>query len=404
MHIAACPDFEAEKDTRESVLAGNFELPIATVSLSKLRANIDWMQQFADNANVKLAPHGKTTMCPSIFDLQLQAGAWAMSLATPAQVAVAVEHGVKRVILANQLVGKGNMTTVSRCLRSAQIYCLVDSVSNVDQLGHFFEKTGQRMSVLIEVGVEGGRTGCRTPDQIEAVVQAVKKWESLSLCGVEVYEGVVHGSSAQRDVVALLDRVVSTTERLTNANAFNSDEILLSGAGSAWYDLVCERFDGLQLPTAVLPVIRPGSYVIHDSGICNTFQNAILQRSVPANTIDGGLENSLEVLAYVQSIPEHGLAILTMGKRDIAFSDGLPSPEWCFSADADGLQAAPDHWEVLELMDQHAFMRIRPNDRLDIGDVVAFSGSHPCLTCDKWRVLHVIDDHHRLIELWPTYF
>ena len=44
---------------------------------------------------MKLAPHGKTTMCPELFKIQLDQGAWGMTLANTHQVQVAHDHGVK---------------------------------------------------------------------------------------------------------------------------------------------------------------------------------------------------------------------------------------------------------------------------------------------------------------------
>ena len=40
----------------------------------------------------------------------------------------------------------------------------------------------------------------------------------------------------------------------------------------------------------------------------------------------GGLEAALEVWAYVQSRPESGRTMLTMGKRDVSFDAGMPVP------------------------------------------------------------------------------
>lgn len=75
------------------------------------------MQQFIAAYGVKLAPHGKTTMAPKLFALQLQTDAWGITLATAHQTHVAYEHGVRRVLMANLLIGKENMAMIARPLR-----------------------------------------------------------------------------------------------------------------------------------------------------------------------------------------------------------------------------------------------------------------------------------------------
>ena len=388
----------------QNILSGDLVLPAAIISLSRLNSNIAWMQSFADDNGVLLSPHGKTTMCPAIFNKQTDAGAWAMTLATSAQVAAAANHGATRVILANQLVGAGNMSVISEHLDTIEFYCIVDSIDNVHELAEFFQKRKQQIRVLIEVGISQGRTGCRTASEVTALASTIAEYDSLLLAGIEVYEGILHGDNAELEVITLLGKVLDITQLLIDDGAFELDKILLSGAGSAWYDLVTKHFKASALPDSVMPIIRPGSYVIHDTGMCNAFQDAVLKRSEAAGQMPGRLQNCLEVLAYVQSIPEPGLAIIAMGKRDIGFSDGLPSPEWHFRIGSEKPNIAPTHWEVFELMDQHTFMRINAADNIKVGDMLAFSASHPCLTCDKWREFVVVDDALNVIDRWPTFF
>lgn len=97
------------------------------------------MQEFIDRYKVKLAPHGKTTMSPELFQMQLDAGAWGITLATAPQVDAAFAHGVRKFLMANQLVGKGNMAIIANLMRQdadVEFVCIVDSADNVDALGN----------------------------------------------------------------------------------------------------------------------------------------------------------------------------------------------------------------------------------------------------------------------------
>jgi len=69
---------------RLNLLKHAFPAPVAVLRQSAIGANIDLMRQYTQSAGVELAPHGKTTMAPQLFDMQLQAGAWGMTCATAA--------------------------------------------------------------------------------------------------------------------------------------------------------------------------------------------------------------------------------------------------------------------------------------------------------------------------------
>ncbi|GAM66932.1 D-serine deaminase [Vibrio sp. JCM 19236] len=74
-------------------------LPVAVIKQSALTNNLNWMQSFADHHQVKLCPHGKTSMTPSFFSQQLATGAWGITVATPAQAEIAAMAGAKRIIM-----------------------------------------------------------------------------------------------------------------------------------------------------------------------------------------------------------------------------------------------------------------------------------------------------------------
>src|SRR5215467_15445486 len=225
-----------------NLLREDLSLPAAVLYEEKLAHNLAWMQKFAEAYGAKLAPHGKTTMAPKLFARQLQAGAWGMTLATAHQARVAYQHGIRRVLMANQLVGRENMETISRLLedRKFEFFCLVDSPELVEALAQFFRSRGQRLNLLLEVGVQGGRTGVRGHEQLEAVLAALNSWkEYVVLCGVELFEGLVSDEKAIRE---FLQNTVAITNRLARDKRFQRNPVILSGAGSAWFDVVAEIF------------------------------------------------------------------------------------------------------------------------------------------------------------------
>jgi D-serine dehydratase len=387
-----------------NLLREDLSLPTAVLFQDRILHNLEWMQQFIAAYGLRLAPHGKTTMAPQLFAMQLQAGAWGITLATAHQTLVAYAHGVRRVLMANQLVGKENMAIIGRLLQDPafDFCCLVDSAAQVDQLGAFFSQLGQRLCVLVELGVAGGRTGVRDDGQLQSVLDALSRWsETIVLSGVELYEGVLDDENAIR---AFLRHASDVTHKLAAEGRFQRTPFLLSGAGSAWYDVVAEEFAAAGFGDAVEIVLRPGCYLTHDVGAYRDAQSKILERNPIARKLKFGLLPALQVWAYVQSIPEAGKAIIGMGKRDAAFDSGLPIPAVHFRPGDAVPKAAPANWVLTKMMDQHAYLRIADGDDLRIGDMIGFDICHPCLTFDKWRSLPVLDAQYQVVDVVQTFF
>jgi D-serine dehydratase len=387
-----------------NLLNEDLSLPTAVLYTERIQHNLAWMQRFAEAYGAKLAPHGKTTMAPKLFERQMQAGAWGMTLATAHQVRVAYEHGVRRVLMANQLIGRQNMATISRLLedRGFEFFCLVDSAELVEALGRFFTSRGQRLNVLLEVGVQGGRTGVRNREQVQAVLVALDSWkDAVALCGVELFEGVLHDETAIRD---FLHNAVAVTKTLADGKRFGRRPIILSGAGSAWFDVVADVFSKAKLDAKIEILLRSGCYLTHDAGVYRDAQARMMEENPVAQKMAPGLVPALHLWAYVQSIPEKNIAIVGFGKRDAAFDLGFPIPAFHFRPGQQSPMAAPHEWKVTRMWDQHASMQIPEGADLHVGDMIGFDISHPCLTFDKWRYLPVVNSRFEVIDVVETFF
>ncbi len=391
-----------------SILNEDVSLPVAVLRQSRIEHNLVWMKQFIDRYGVELAPHGKTTMSPELFQMQLSHGAWGITLATASQTQAAAAHGIPRIIMANQLVGKGNMAIIARLQQADPNFyfcCIVDSAANADALGQYFSEHQQKLKILLEYGVEGGRTGIRNLEQEKAVLDAIARWpHALSLVGVELYEGVLSEEQAIRQ---LLQHVLARTQALALQNKFDEPRVILSGAGSAWFDVVAEEFGGKSLAThqTLQVILRPGCYLTHDVGVYLNAEKRIQATNPVAREMGKSLLPALQLWAYVQAVPESNRAIIALGKRDAAFDAGLPITSLHYRpGNGQAPQTAPSDWTITAMMDQHAFMSIPTGADIKVGDMLAFDISHPCLTFDKWRQVLLVDEQYQVTGAVQTLF
>lgn len=396
-----------------NLLREDLPLPAAVLKRSALEQNSRFMRRFLERAGVSIAPHGKTTMSPQLFARQLADGAWAITLATAQQVRVALAHGCPRIVLANQLVGRQAIRYVLNELKSNpdfDFYCLVDSVENVAALRAAAAEIApdRPLKLLLEGGYAGGRTGCRDLGTALAVARAVAAAAPhLALAGVEGFEGIIHGETEQATDAAVtryLDFLVAVAEACDRDGLFGPGEVILSAGGSAFYDVVVDRLKrtNLRRPTRILT--RSGCYLTHDAKMYADFFAQIRRRHPEIDAIGAAPAPALEVWAAVQSRPEPGKAILTMGKRDVSYDAHLPIPFAWARPGAQRTTALGEGHRVTGLNDQHCHMQVPADSPLQVGDLVGFGISHPCLTFDKWQVMTIVDDSYTVVDAIRTFF
>ena len=397
-----------------NVLREDLPLPLLVLKKSALDRNSRWMRAFLKATGVSIAPHGKTTMSPQLFARQLEDGAWGMTCATVEQLQVYRAFGVKRVIFANQLIGRQPISFVlGEIARDPdfEFYALVDSTQGVQLLAEAASQhnTARPLRLLLEVGRRGGRTGVRTLEEAEIVARAVAKAAPrLALCGVESYEGTVPGMTDQEmepGVAAIFDFQEQVVRLCSKFGLFdNNQSVVLSAGGSQFPDVAALRLRAIEVPSAVV-IIRSGCYLTHDNVRYAASFARISKRNSTVAANEGGLVAACEVWAYIQSRPEAGIAFATMGKRDTGSDWGLPlplywyRPHWHSKPDS-----LPAGHKTFKLNDQHTWLEIPDNSPLKVGDMIGFGISHPCTTFDKWQVVPVINDDYDVIEAIRTYF
>jgi D-serine deaminase-like pyridoxal phosphate-dependent protein len=389
------------------VFSRDFLFPLLVLRDSALDYNIRTMRTYCEEHGVSLAPHGKTTMAPRLFERQLAAGAWGITVATAAQVRTARSYGIPRVLLANELVDRLAIRWIAMELERDpgwEFVCYVDSLAGVNLLTDELQAVGsrRRLNVLVELGILGGRTGCRDDADAYEVARAVRSSNGLRLLGVAGFEGSL-SLGPEPDVAApfreFLSRLRCVGERMADDGLLSpeANSIIVSAGGSMFFDwVVSEVKDAWASPLPLHLILRSGCYLTHDSGL--------YERTSPftnGRVLFRGLRPALELWAQILSLPEPGMAIVGFGNRDASSDFGLPTVRL---ARRGPVIEAFEGATVTKLNDQHARVLLPEGHELRIGDALGFGISHPCTTLDKWRTVLLVDDEYRLIEPIQTYF
>lgn len=391
-----------------NLLNGDLPMPQMVLRRSKLDHNLSVFSDYVRSVGASLAPHGKTTMAPQLFAEQIEAGAWGITAATVQQAAVMHRYGVRRVLMANQLIGKANVLGAAALLNGEaefDFYTYVDSSAQLAELTRHLEGVTLKrpMRLLIEIGTMGGRTGLRDNAEAAALAAEVAKLDRsrLRFAGLSLFEGIIPGGEQQLGMIrAFAEKVAEVALALPADLMEGMEEFILSGGGSGHFDVIADRFSKVTLPVPVRVVLRSGCYITMDHGGYTRTQEAA--RLDPTRSWKSKLEPAIEAWALVQSMPEPGLALVTMGKRDVPYDSALPKPLQIYRPGVGFLPCGEA--EVRSLNDQHGFVHLGEGADWQIGDILICGISHPCTAFDKWRFLPIVDDEYTVVDGVLTYF
>lgn len=410
-----------------SVVAQDLPFPVATLRRTALQGNSAWFQQLMGARDGYLAPHGKTSMSPELFALQASGGCWALTLATFHQVRVARAAGWRRILLANEAVGKQELAYYVEQLNADpafDFYLYVDSVEGVKRLRAAAQQHGAQrpLQVLLEVGYLHGRCGVRNLDDALRVCSEIRQTAgTLRLVGVAGFEGLnQYGGPADRETNAraFLRHMSSIVHEVDQRRHFDAEHVILSAGGSAFYDLVLEEFSAQALSRPARIVVRSGCYLTHDNLLYRSLQGEVEQRlglqaaddgadvriGTDAHRLGRKLQPALEVWGQVISAPDAETVVLCAGRRDYGQDAGNPIPLRWHRANAGRWGQLPPRAHISMVSDQHTNITLQLGHGVEVGDLVSLGVSHPCTTFDKWQVLYVIDDEARVLDAVRTWF
>ncbi|WET77155.1 amino acid deaminase [Amycolatopsis sp. QT-25] len=381
--------------------------PFVVLDEEAVEHNLRTMADWCAERGIALAPHGKTTMAPQLFERQLRHGAWGITCANAGHLRIYRAFGVSRILLANQLLDPSALKWLAAELDADddfEFVCWVDSVRGVELMTEALRGARRKVDVLVELGAGGGRTGVRDTETALAVAEAAHASPALRLRGSGGYEGALSHHTDEKSLQLISSYVDGLRELVF---AFNdkgllddAGRIIVTGGGSAYFDRVADELTKDWGDLDVLPILRSGAYVTHDDGFYR-----VISPLGEHPRIDGvaSFRSALRAWAQVTSKPTDGLALLTIGKRDASFDEGMPEPR--LLRKGDGQASVLEGHSIQKMNDQHAFLTLPPSSPVEVGDWIALGLSHPCTVFDKWPLIPVVGpDGETVLDFVRTHF
>jgi len=376
--------------TKPNIFTSGFQFPIMVLKDNALKHNIDRLARFCKSVGAELAPHVKTTMSPQIAQIQVDAGAFALTIANFWQAEIFRSFGFKKLIIANEVLDPLAIAAISELngKQAAEIIFYVDSLTGLEIVKKHTSKDGIQ-NLFIEIGTDNGRGGVRDLDLVTQIAKNISEDPRLKLRGVTGFEGAVPNaartSAGEDSVTKFCQKIVAAAN---NAFPYKSEsEFIISAGGSAYFEIVASELSKFDKPKILL--LRSGGYVTHDS--------KYYEEVYPFRDSDDLLLPAIEVWAQVISAPEKEFGVLNLGKRDVGCDLHNPIPVARYSDKLSKFSG-----EIEKLNDQHGFMRSK--DEFAVSELIGLGISHPCTTFDKWRLIPLVNDNYDVVDCIHTFF
>ena len=295
---------------KEEPLETALETPALIVDIDAVRRNVARMKAYADEAGIKLRPHGKTHKSPIFGRLQIAAGAIGLCCQKVGEAEILAEGGIGDILVTNEIVAPRALARLAALARFAKIRTVADNARGVDWIADAAHAAGVEIGVLVDCDLGHGRTGVAEPAAAVALGRQIATTPGLRFDGLQAYHGTVqhvHGFAAR---VAAVEAANAALARFLAAFAMAGlPPPIVSGAGTGSFALQAE---------AGYTEWQCGSYIFMDKEYRDIGDEA------------GGFyqpfEQALWVLATVNSTHGPDRVVVDAGLKSLSLDGGLPEP------------------------------------------------------------------------------
>lgn len=350
---------------------GEVPTPSLVVERDTLQRNIDVMAMHGARAGIALRPHAKTHKCPQAAQLQVDAGAIGLSVATVGEAEVFAAHGIADLFIAYPLWADCDLgQRLSSLAERAVLAVGADSSVGVHRL-HAHVRRPDAVRIVVEIDCGLHRSGTQPKDA--ALVARAALDAGFQLGGVFTFPGHSYAPGMR-------DRARADEEAALEVAAGS-----LESAG-----IPCTLRSGGSTPTAsitgadVVSELRPGVYVFNDA------QQLTLGTCTAA-------EIALAALATVVSAPSPERIVLDAGSKLL----GPDRPSWM---SGHGVLIEHPRARVTGLWEHHAVVDVSATDpdlRPRLGDQVAVAPNHVCTAVNLARELWIVSNG-ALVDRWDV--
>ena len=334
--------------------------------------NINKMRQFVLNNNVKLRPHAKMHKSIDIAKYQIdKGGAHGICCQKVSEAEIFVRAGIKDIFITNQITDTFKLERLAKLTsKELRIGCCVDNNENLINIQKAAKRNNSLIDIYIEYDCGANRCGIKSFNEINKLIEIIKKMANLNFVGFQAYNGSIQHiedyKKRQKEVKNTCDKIKELKAHFLKYSPF------ITGVGTGCFDL--EVFED------IYDEIQVGSYAFMDAHYSSLKHDRKINNS-------NNFENSLFILTGVMSKALKKHAVVDAGLKSIAIDSGLPK---IINSDLEYIKCSDEHGIITD-----------PNDILKINDKVHLIPGHCDPTCNLHDWYVVVKDS-KVIDLWSV--
>jgi D-serine deaminase-like pyridoxal phosphate-dependent protein len=303
----------------------DIDTPALLVDLDAMESNLKRMAGFFADRTCKLRPHFKNHKSPALAQKQLDFGAIGITCATLREAEILVHHGIKNVLLANEIVSDTKFEILADLSRIASVVVAVDNEKILADMARVQRNRNVHIEVVVDIDIGLNRCGVRPGEPALALAKSAAN-EGLNVRGIMGYDGQHQSEppSPERD------------EQVRKGSKALIDSAALIRAAGLPCSIVSTGGTGTSSLSGIIPGItdiQAGSYLLMDTRYLG---------------LGAPFLRSLTVLATVISTRGAEHAVLDCGVKALSGERGLSALK-----DVPGAKLAAVHAE-------HALVEIDP--------------------------------------------
>ena len=330
-----------------------FETPAAVVDAERLENNLGRWQVHCNLHGLANRPHVKTHRCVEIAHRQLALGAVGITCQKLGEAETMADAGCSDILVAFNIVGVSRLERLHRLLQRVALTVSVDDAAVLPGLAEAATDGSRELGVLVDCDTGLGRTGVHDPEAAADLAVAVDRHDGLRFDGFLTYPAP---AAARTFLAAAVD----------SARRRGLEPAIVSAGGTAsmWES-------GTLRPTVT--EYRAGVYAFNDRSTI----------AAGAAALD---DVALTVHATVVSRPTQDRAILDAGSKALTSDLG---PDAGF-----GLMLEAPNSVIVKLNEEHAYVALAREDRLELGQRVRVVPNHACVVVNLFDELVVTRNGH----------
>ncbi|MDH3223954.1 MAG: alanine racemase [Gemmatimonadota bacterium] len=348
------------------------ETPAGLADLDRVRRNAARAAEYCRENGLRWRPHVKTHKSLTLAQLQLEAGASGLTVATPheAEVMAAV---CSDILLAYPPVGARKVQRLVDLPDHVDLKVGLDSAEVLVGLAEAAAKAGRTVGILVEFDAGMGRIGVGGPEDALSLARLADSFDGVSFEGLMFYPGHIRVPRQDQGPLleALATRISAFISHLSRAGL--PPDIVSGGSSPTLWD--SHRLPGLT-------EVRPGTCIYND-------------RDMLEMGVAGLEEVAYTVLASVVSVAVPGQAVVDAGSKALAKES--------FRSAGSGFGVLLDRpgVTVKALSEEHGILDLTGTDWVPrVGDRVRIVPNHVCVSVNlQDRLWGLESDHLRAITL-----